>query len=126
VAQAKARFSEVVDRALKQGPQAITRNGRPAVVVVSAEEWTRKAGHKGTLAEFFSRALRCGVRASRSNVRKGSPRGPVVSRGWLIDTNIVTHAGVVRQSSHAPTCSMNARLRSVIAIRRCPRNLSVG
>jgi prevent-host-death family protein len=54
VAQAKARFREVVDRALKQGPQAITRNGRLAVVVVSVEEWTRKTGRKGTLAEFFA------------------------------------------------------------------------
>ena len=39
VTQAKARFSEVVDRAREQGPQAITKNGRPAVVVVSIEEW---------------------------------------------------------------------------------------
>ena len=54
VAQAKARLSEVIDRALQQGPQAITRNGRPAVVVVAAEEWTRKTGHKGTLADFFA------------------------------------------------------------------------
>ena len=54
LAQAKARFSEVVDRALKQGPQAITRNGRPAVVVVAVEEWTRKIGRKGTLADFFA------------------------------------------------------------------------
>jgi prevent-host-death family protein len=54
VAQAKARLSEVVDRALKEGPQAITRNGRPTVVVVSIEEWTRKTGRKGTLAEFFA------------------------------------------------------------------------
>jgi len=54
VAQAKARFSEVVDRALKQGPQAITRNGRPTVVVVSVEEWARKTGRKGTLADFFA------------------------------------------------------------------------
>jgi prevent-host-death family protein len=54
VAEAKARFSEVIDRALKQGPQAITRNGRPAVVVVSSEEWARRAGRKGTLADFFA------------------------------------------------------------------------
>jgi prevent-host-death family protein len=54
VAQAKARFSEVVDRALKEGPQAITRNGRPVVIVVSVEEWSRKTGRKGTLAEFFA------------------------------------------------------------------------
>ena len=54
VAQAKARFSEVIDRALDQGPQAITRNGRAAVVVVSAGEWARKTGRKGTLADFFA------------------------------------------------------------------------
>ena len=54
VAEAKARLSEVIDRALKQGPQAITRNGRLAVVVVSAEEWSRKTRRKGTLAEFFA------------------------------------------------------------------------
>ena len=54
VAQAKARFSEVVGRALTQGPHAITRNGRPAVVVVSVEEWARKTGRKGTLADFFA------------------------------------------------------------------------
>ncbi len=54
VAQAKARLSEVIDRALKEGPQAITRNGRPAVVVVAIEEWARKTGRKGTLAEFFA------------------------------------------------------------------------
>jgi prevent-host-death family protein len=54
VAEAKARFSEVIDRALKQGPQAITRNGRPAVVIVSSEEWARRTGRKGTLADFFA------------------------------------------------------------------------
>ena len=54
VAQAKARLSEVIDRALQQGPQAITRNGRPAVVVVAVEEWTRKTRRKGTLTDFFA------------------------------------------------------------------------
>jgi len=33
---AKAKFSEVVDRALTEGPQHITRHGRP-VVVITAE-----------------------------------------------------------------------------------------
>ena len=42
VAEAKARFSELIDRALADGPQTITRNGQNAVVVVSAEEWQRK------------------------------------------------------------------------------------
>jgi prevent-host-death family protein len=54
VAKAKAELSAVIDRALKEGPQIITRNGRTAVVVVSAEEWERKKKRKGNLAEFFA------------------------------------------------------------------------
>ncbi len=54
VAEAKARFSEVIDRALADGPQTITRKGKEAVVVVSAEEWQRKTSRKGNLAEFFA------------------------------------------------------------------------
>ena len=54
VAEAKARFSEVIDRALADGPQTITRKGKKAVVVVSVEEWQRKTTRKGNLAEFFA------------------------------------------------------------------------
>ena len=52
LANAKARLSEVVDRA-QAGPQIITRHGKPNAVVVSAEEWARKTARKGTLAEFL-------------------------------------------------------------------------
>jgi prevent-host-death family protein len=52
LAGAKARFSEVVERAQNE-PQTITRNGKPSAVVVSAEEWARKSSRKGTLAEFL-------------------------------------------------------------------------
>ena len=52
LANAKARLSEVVDRA-QSGPQIITRHGKPNAVVVSAEEWARKTARKGTLAEFL-------------------------------------------------------------------------
>lgn len=52
LAIAKARLSEVVDRA-QAGPQTITRNGKPSAVIVSAEEWARKTVRKGTLAEFL-------------------------------------------------------------------------
>ena len=54
VAEAKARFSEMIDRALRYGPQTITRKGRQAVVVVSVEEWQRKTRRTGNLAEFFA------------------------------------------------------------------------
>jgi prevent-host-death family protein len=53
-AEAKARFSEMIDRALADGPQTITRKGQEAVVVVSVEEWQRKTKRKGNLAEFFA------------------------------------------------------------------------
>jgi len=52
VAKAKAKLSEVIERA-QSTPQTITRNGKPSVVVVSAEEWQRKVTRKGTLAEFL-------------------------------------------------------------------------
>jgi prevent-host-death family protein len=54
VAEAKARFSEMVERARAGGPQVITRNGHPAVVVVSADEWERKTKRAGTLVDFFA------------------------------------------------------------------------
>lgn len=54
LAAAKAHLSEVVDSALKKGPQVITRRGRETVVVVAAEEWNRKVRRQGTLADFFA------------------------------------------------------------------------
>jgi prevent-host-death family protein len=56
VAEAKAKFSQLVDSAQRQGPQTITKNGRTAAVVVSAEEWEHKVRRSGSLADFFSRS----------------------------------------------------------------------
>ncbi len=53
VAEAKAKFSELVERAKAEGPQTITKNGRKAAVVVAAEEWERKTKRVGNLAEFL-------------------------------------------------------------------------
>jgi prevent-host-death family protein len=39
VAEAKARFSEVMDQSQHMGPQVITRNGKPKAVIVSIEQW---------------------------------------------------------------------------------------
>lgn len=36
---AKARFSEVVERALHDGPQVVTRHGRNAVVIVAYRDF---------------------------------------------------------------------------------------
>ncbi|WP_368744487.1 type II toxin-antitoxin system Phd/YefM family antitoxin [Desertibaculum subflavum] len=66
-------FSELLDRARSKGPQTITKHGRTAAVVVSAEEWERKSKRTGNLAEFFAGSpLRdAGIEVKR---RKDRPR----------------------------------------------------
>ena len=54
VTDAKARLGEVIDRALHDGPQTITRNGRRTAVLVSAAEWQRTAKREGTQADFLA------------------------------------------------------------------------
>ena len=41
IQEAKARLSEVVKKAAREGPQHITLHGRPAAVVLSAAEYQR-------------------------------------------------------------------------------------
>jgi antitoxin (DNA-binding transcriptional repressor) of toxin-antitoxin stability system len=38
----------------QEGPQTISKRGRPVAVVVSFEEWERKKKRKGSLADFFA------------------------------------------------------------------------
>jgi prevent-host-death family protein len=64
---AKAKFSELLEKAQTEGPQAITRRGRSVAVVVSAEDWERQRQRKGTLAEFFAQSP---LRGSRLAVRR--------------------------------------------------------
>jgi prevent-host-death family protein len=57
VAEAKAKFSELVESARSKGPQRVTRNGKEAVVVVSAEEWARRVRPAPkTMLEFLERS----------------------------------------------------------------------
>ena len=56
LAEAKNRFSEVVDRAISEGPQHVTRRGQPAVVVLSESEYQRIKGQKRTFKELILNA----------------------------------------------------------------------
>jgi prevent-host-death family protein len=73
VAEAKAKFSEILERAMAEGPQTITKRGRTAAVVVGAEEWERKTQRAGNLAEFFAASP---LRGSHLKIRrlKAAPR----------------------------------------------------
>jgi prevent-host-death family protein len=76
VAEAKAKFSEVIERAHSDGPQTITRNGRRAAVLVAAEEWERKTRRKGTLAEFFASSplVGSGLKIEKLSIRLRKPQ----------------------------------------------------
>jgi antitoxin Phd len=41
VQDAKARFSEMLETCLREGPQVVTRRGADAAVLVPATEWSR-------------------------------------------------------------------------------------
>lgn len=80
VAEAKAKLDEIIERALSEGPQTITRRGRTAAVVVSAADWQRKTRRAGNLAEFFAGSP---LRGSKLKVRrnKAQPQAPSVTAG---------------------------------------------
>ena len=54
--EAKAKFSKLVDEAMEEGYQTITRNGRPVVIVISQKDFEQYLQSKDTLIDFFNRA----------------------------------------------------------------------
>lgn len=61
VQQAKARLSDLLREAARSGPQQITVRGRPAAVVLSADEYDRLRGQKASLTEFLRRSPLAGI-----------------------------------------------------------------
>jgi antitoxin Phd len=54
VQDAKARFSEMLETCLREGPQVVTKRGADAAVLVPAAEWQRlKHAAKPTLKELL-------------------------------------------------------------------------
>ena len=51
--EAKNRFSEVVNKALRQGPQVITRRGAETAVVLSIQDYRRMRRPETDLVDFF-------------------------------------------------------------------------
>ena len=80
VQDAKARFSELLDASLRDGPQVVTRRGVEAAVLVPIEEWRRLRGF-GWLGE----PGRWRLRAGRGLVGLGLAGlgGGGCSPGWL-------------------------------------------
>ncbi len=54
VQDAKARFSEMLETCLREGPQVVTKRGADAAVLVPAADWQRlKRTAKPTLKELL-------------------------------------------------------------------------
>lgn len=50
---AKAKFSKIVEDALKIGPQYVTRRGQRAVVIVSVDEYEHLISKKPSFKDFL-------------------------------------------------------------------------
>jgi prevent-host-death family protein len=53
---AKQHFSELVERARREGPQVVTKHGKEAVVVVAAEDYRRLRDGGPSLVDFIRAA----------------------------------------------------------------------
>jgi antitoxin Phd len=80
VQNAKARFSELLDTCLAQGPQIVTRRGVEAAVLVPVDEWRRlTAAARPSLKELL---LQESARADFTiPVRGTAHRRPVIAPG---------------------------------------------
>lgn len=73
IQDAKNKLSEVISRALKEGPQLITKHGEKTVVVISYTEYENLRKSQGKLSEFFRASPLAGIDLTRdkSLPRKG-------------------------------------------------------
>ena len=54
--EAKNRLSEVIDKALREGPQQITKRGKAAAVILSPNDYERLKHHYEDPTHFLRRA----------------------------------------------------------------------
>lgn len=71
LASVKARFSELVDRVERQQDRVVvTRNGKPAAVLISADDLESL---EETLAVMSDRSLAAQIRESAKQIASGEP-----------------------------------------------------
>ena len=59
--EAKARLSEVIKQASREGPQTITMRGEPTAVVISKDEYERLKQPRGSFVDFMRKSPLYGV-----------------------------------------------------------------
>lgn len=76
VQDAKARFSEFLERCLTEGPQLVTKRGAEAAVLVPADEWRRlQAAARPSLKELLlsNKARTAALAPARGQARRRTP-----------------------------------------------------
>lgn len=66
VQEAKTKLSEVIDRAISEGPQTITRHGKARAVVVSIDEYEALAKKRRNFVDFLMEGPRVDIDIERS------------------------------------------------------------
>lgn len=66
---AKSRFSELFERALKEGIQVVSRRGKEKVVVIAKEEYDRLTRPRGSLSEFLLNSPLAGSELNLERIR---------------------------------------------------------
>ena len=84
--EAKAKFSELVQKAIDEGPQTVTRHGKDAVVVVSAEEFELMQKRQIDLKELLRRCPLEELELERDETIGARDR---LVR-YLLDTNVIS------------------------------------
>lgn len=51
--EAKNHFSEMVERAIKDGAQTVTKHGKPAVMVISVEDYQKSVAPRKSLIDLL-------------------------------------------------------------------------
>ena len=76
VQDAKARFSEFLEKCLTEGPQMVTKRGAEAAVLVPAQEWRRlQASARPSLKELllWPQAKTTALVSARGQARRRAP-----------------------------------------------------
>ena len=84
---AKQRFSEVVDRALAEGPQIVTRRGREVAVVLGMDEYRRLRDGEPDFKRFLMEGPSFDDLEIERSPDTGARNRPL---SYLLDTNVVS------------------------------------
>ena len=68
--EAKNKLSEVVEQALRDGPQVITRRGKETVVLLSCEEYRKLRLSQGKISDFFRESPLAGTELDLARDRR--------------------------------------------------------